>query len=85
MRNMPKFIHDPISDQAIELPTVSSRKWESLLEQAAGRPLTDDEKRRADKMGAHNWTLRIVIENLFGIEAARKVFPVFPVEEGGAK
>lgn len=64
MRTMPIVTENGV------IPSLSAAKWWRRLEQICGtikgRPLTAQEKQRADKMANHNWTLRIVADDLFG-------------------
>lgn len=77
MRTMPKVIHaDPYTGagKGIDVPTISREEFHRRLAEIAGRPLTADETTRADKMGDHNWTLRIVASELFGEAVADRHF-----------
>ncbi len=65
MRTMPKVIHDD-QGNAIEVPSMPREQWLAELAKIAGRELTAEELARADKMGDHNWTLRVVATELFG-------------------
>jgi len=69
MRTMPTIIRD--GHRGIEVPTITASEWNATLECIAGRPLTDGERARAEKMARHNWTLRVVAAELFGDAADR--------------
>ena len=73
MQTMPKVIHG-LNCEGIGVPTIPHAEWHAKLADAAGRPLTADETAMADKMGDHNWTLRVVVAELFGDAAADAFF-----------
>jgi len=66
MRRMKPFYTDETTGEAKEIPVISAGEWWQKLEAIAGRPLTDDERARADKMANHGWLLRVVATELFG-------------------
>lgn len=84
MRTMPRFIHAnpcvPGDDRMIEVPSLPHPEWFRRLNEVAmrtvGRELTADETARAERMGNHNWTLRVVAEALFGEEPVTKHWPI---------
>ena len=65
MIHMPRLIHGP-HGTGIYVPTIANRDWDATLEAIAGRPLTSDERDRADRMAERNWSLRVVATELFG-------------------
>jgi hypothetical protein len=54
----------------IEVPSLHWDEWfaqlDAIAQRTVGRALTPEETARAEKMGRHHWTLRIVAEALFG-------------------
>jgi hypothetical protein len=66
---MPKVIHG-LHGEGIEVPSLPRDEWLRRLEAIVGRPLTEEETAKANRMGDHNWTLRVVAGELWGDAAA---------------
>ena len=84
MRTMPIYIHanpcGPDDGAMIAVPALPRVEWFARLNEIAqrtvGRELTAEETARAERMGDHNWTLRIVADALFGESAVTAAWPM---------
>jgi len=73
MRTMPRYITGDDAEM-VAMPTLPAAEWCAKLAKIAGRPLTDEERTKAAEMAAHNWTLRMVGEALFGEHCVNSFF-----------
>ncbi len=48
------------------IPALMPDKWADLVEALIARSITTEEKQRIEKMARHNWTARIVAEDILG-------------------
>lgn len=64
------------------VPTVSNADFYAHLKAIAGRELTADEITRAEEMASHNWTVRVIADELFGAEVTARYFAPKPKEYG---
>jgi len=69
MRTMPTILSD-----GSPVPSVSAAEFNRRLEEIASRPLTEAELARVERMAAHNWTLRVIAEELFGSDVVAPHF-----------
>jgi len=84
MRHMPTVIHrHPTGEVLTDMPTMPVPDFWRALEAIAGRDLTRDEVRRTEEMIEHNWTLRVIAEELFGESRTDAYFaPNQPAQQG---
>ncbi len=68
MRTMPPFITDEVTGDAMEL--ARCKRWHEVVAAyvaaARGSPLSDAEQELAERMAAHNWSVRIAVDRLLG-------------------
>jgi len=56
----------PIETVDGPIPALLPDKWAELVGALIARPTTKEEKQRIEKMARHNWTARIVAEDILG-------------------
>lgn len=64
MREMPTFITDPVTGDAVEVPV--AQDWIGSVQRLVGRPLTAQETATAEQMARKNWTVRVAAEAILG-------------------
>ena len=64
MRTIPTIITDGISNNAIDVPVAEEGKLERAIDLLVGGNLTTDEQIFVEKASKHNWTIRVIIDEL---------------------
>lgn len=58
--------HMPIETPDGKIPALPADEWARLVAALIGRPTTEVENDRIEKMARHNWTVRVVAEDIVG-------------------
>ncbi len=64
MRTMPTFFTDEVTEQVINVPIAAPDELARAIDLLAGGNLTPEEQRLVESASDHNWTIRIIVDEL---------------------
>lgn len=66
MQTMPTQTTPTYDIPSVEIPAIPMTEWNTLVRAWIGRPVTPQEEQRIEQMARHNWTARVVAEDILG-------------------
>lgn len=76
MRRMPTFILKRTTSRCgfrtSNIPAIKPKQWNAMVRAMIGRNTTHDEDARIEEMAEHNWTARVVAEEILGRDVAEE-------------
>ena len=68
MRKMNDFFRGDFGER-VDIPAIPVQEWwdklNEICQHCTGRDISDDERSRAQEMMDHNWTVRVVADELY--------------------